>query len=309
MAQLSYYGPTIAAVTTGVRSLVAAAVSPTTVTARHPSAVGAGPAAASVNLFLYQDDIANYRVSTHPDRSRRDIGAELHYLVTAYPTDETDTDAGSQVLYGNARAAIENNPVLTVLLPSGTTRQVRLTTTTLGIAEHTALWIASAAPLRLSFVVSATVELPPSSPPAPHGGLVQIERLAAPGVIAVLSGPDAAAKPAAAAAIAAALGQSLLTVELEQIVSKYIGETEKNLARLFSRAEDGGAILFFDEADALFGTRTEITDAHNHFAAANPARILDLLARAPGLVLIAVVAAGEALTERRAIDASFPPLP
>ncbi len=58
----------------------------------------------------------------------------------------------------------------------------------------------------------------------------------------------------------------LYRIDLSTVVSKYVGETEKGLARVFDAAEDGGAILFFDEADALFGRRTDVRDSHDRYA-------------------------------------------
>ncbi|HEY8914245.1 AAA family ATPase [Lacisediminihabitans sp.] len=307
MAHLTDYGQTIAAVTAGIADLIAATTAPAQVTARMPIAARAGQSGASVNLFLYQDAPTRYRVGGEPASPGIVIGTELRYLVTAYPAHKTDPDASSQVLYGASRAAVENNPVLSVTLASGMVRQVRLTTTSLGIVEHTALWIASDVAMRLSFVIIASVDLSEVGVRSATASIADLTAIAAPGVIAVLSGADAAAKPAAASAIAAALGRPLLEVDLVQIVSQYIGETEHNLAGLFERADRGGAILFFDEADALFGRRSEVRDAHDRYEEANPARILDLLGRAPGPVLVSVTAAGEALLARQAIDVPFPP--
>src|ERR1041385_3292763 len=70
----------------------------------------------------------------------------------------------------------------------------------------------------------------------------------------------------AAEVIANDLRLNLFRIDLSAVVSKYIGETEKNLRRLFDAAEDGGAILFFDEADALFGKRSEVKDSHDRYA-------------------------------------------
>jgi SpoVK/Ycf46/Vps4 family AAA+-type ATPase len=70
----------------------------------------------------------------------------------------------------------------------------------------------------------------------------------------------------AAEVLAQELGLSLYRIDLSAVVSKYIGETEKNLRKLFDAAEDGGAILFFDEADALFGKRSEVKDSHDRYA-------------------------------------------
>lgn len=66
--------------------------------------------------------------------------------------------------------------------------------------------------------------------------------------------------------MAQAAGKTLLRVDLSQVASKYIGETEKNLAQLFARAERANAILYFDEADALFGKRSDVKDAHDRYA-------------------------------------------
>lgn len=62
------------------------------------------------------------------------------------------------------------------------------------------------------------------------------------------------------------LGLDLVVIDLSQVVNKYIGDTEKNLARVFDAAEDSGAVLLFDEADALFGKRTEVRDSHDRYA-------------------------------------------
>lgn len=307
MAHLTEYGQTIAAVTAGITDLIAATTAPAQVTARMPIAARAGESGASVNLFLYQDDPTRYRVGGEPASPGIIIGTELRYLVTAYPAHKTDPDFSSQVLYGASRAAVENNPVLSVTLPSGILRQVRLSTTSLGIVEHTALWIASDVAMRLSFVIVATVDLSTVGLASATASVADLIAVAAPGVIGVLSGPDAAAKSAAATAIAATLGRPLLEVAIDRVISKYIGETEHNLAGLFERADRGGAMLFFDEADALFGRRSEVWDSHDRYADANPARILDLLGRAPGPVLVSVTTAGEALLARRAIDVPFPP--
>ncbi len=79
-------------------------------------------------------------------------------------------------------------------------------------------------------------------------------------------GLDGTGKTMAADALARASGLGVLRVDLRDIVSKYIGETEKNLDRLFARAEAQDTVLFFDEADALFGKRTDVRDAHDRHA-------------------------------------------
>jgi len=81
----------------------------------------------------------------------------------------------------------------------------------------------------------------------------------------VVAGANAAQRLSSAQQLAQTQNQTLLRIDLAAIVSKYIGETEKNLDRLFEEAERRSAILFFDEADSLFGKRTEVKDAHDRF--------------------------------------------
>src|SRR4029079_18179712 len=86
------------------------------------------------------------------------------------------------------------------------------------------------------------------------------------GVSALFSGPSGTGKTLAAEVLAGALRLDLYRIDLAITVSKYIGETEKNLRRVFDAAEEGGAILLFDEADALFGKRSEVKDSHDRHA-------------------------------------------
>jgi hypothetical protein len=86
------------------------------------------------------------------------------------------------------------------------------------------------------------------------------------GISALFSGPSGTGKTMAAEVLAAELSLDLYRIDLSGVVSKYIGETEKNLRRVFDAAEAGGAILFFDEADALFGKRSEVRDSHDRYA-------------------------------------------
>jgi AAA+ superfamily predicted ATPase len=90
-----------------------------------------------------------------------------------------------------------------------------------------------------------------------------------------------------AAALAHETGRTLLRVDLSAIVSKYIGETEKNLNHLFSSTDSASTILFFDEADALFGKRTEIQDSHDRYANADVSYLLQRMESFPGLVIFA----------------------
>ncbi|MGW3231686.1 ATP-binding protein [Kitasatospora sp. NPDC001095] len=86
------------------------------------------------------------------------------------------------------------------------------------------------------------------------------------GVTALFAGGSGTGKTLAAEVVAGQLGVDLFVIDLSQVVSKYIGETEKNLRRVFDAAERGGALLLFDEADALFGKRSEIKDSHDRYA-------------------------------------------
>jgi AAA+ superfamily predicted ATPase len=90
----------------------------------------------------------------------------------------------------------------------------------------------------------------------------------------------------AAEALAREMGLDLYRIDLAQVVSKYIGETEKNLARLFAAAGDD-AILLFDEANALFGKRTDVKDAHDRYANLDVATLLQLLEGYAGLLVLA----------------------
>ncbi|MGH9842447.1 MAG: ATP-binding protein, partial [Blastocatellia bacterium] len=86
------------------------------------------------------------------------------------------------------------------------------------------------------------------------------------GINALFAGESGTGKTMAAEVIANELQLDLFRIDLSAVVSKYIGETEKNLRKLFDAAEDSGAILFFDEADALFGKRSEVKDSHDRYA-------------------------------------------
>lgn len=107
------------------------------------------------------------------------------------------------------------------------------------------------------------------------------------GVTALFAGPSGVGKTMAAEALASELGLDLFTVDLARIASKYIGETEKNLAQLFDAAQAGGCVLFFDEADALFGKRSEVKDSHDRYANAEIAYLLQRMERFAGLAILA----------------------
>lgn len=107
------------------------------------------------------------------------------------------------------------------------------------------------------------------------------------GISTLFAGQSGTGKTMAAEAIARKLDLNLYRIDLSAVVSKYIGETEKNLRRLFDAAEDGGAILFFDEADALFGKRSEVKDSHDRYANIEINYLLQRMEAYRGLAILA----------------------
>jgi hypothetical protein len=107
-----------------------------------------------------------------------------------------------------------------------------------------------------------------------------------PGVRALFVGPSGTGKTLAAGWLATRLGLPLYRVDLASVTSKYIGETEKNLAQLFAQAERSDVVLLFDEADSLFGKRTEIKDSNDRFANAQTNYVLQRIETYDGIVLL-----------------------
>jgi hypothetical protein len=118
------------------------------------------------------------------------------------------------------------------------------------------------------------------------------------GLIGLMSGPPGTGKTMAAQVIAAELELDLYRIDLAATVNKYIGETAKNLKRLFARAADMNAVLLFDEADALFSKRTEVRDSHDRYANADTNYMLQLIEDYPGVALLAT-------NKRQNIDEAF----
>lgn len=108
-----------------------------------------------------------------------------------------------------------------------------------------------------------------------------------PGYRALFYGPPGTGKTLTATLLGKYTGKDVFRIDLSRVVSKYIGETEKNLSRLFDKAENKNWILFFDEADALFGKRTEIRDAHDKYANQEVAYLLQRIEGYNGLVILA----------------------
>lgn len=107
------------------------------------------------------------------------------------------------------------------------------------------------------------------------------------GLIALFAGSPGCGKTMAAQVIAAELGLDLFRIDLSVVVSKYVGETSQNLERILSRAAQMDVTLLFDEADALFGKRTEIHDAHDRFANTDTGYLLQAIENYPGVALLA----------------------
>ncbi|HEY3163397.1 MAG TPA: ATP-binding protein [Candidatus Limnocylindrales bacterium] len=106
------------------------------------------------------------------------------------------------------------------------------------------------------------------------------------GIAALFVGASGTGKTLAAEVLATELRLDLYRIDLSQVVSKYIGETEKNLRRVFDAAEDGGAILLFDEADALFGRRSEVKDSHDRYANIEVGYLLQRMEAYRGLAIL-----------------------
>jgi ATPase family protein associated with various cellular activities (AAA) len=129
------------------------------------------------------------------------------------------------------------------------------------------------------------------------------------GVRALFAGPPGTGKTLAAEALANALGRDLYIVDVSLVVSKYIGETEKALATVFAEAERAGVCLFFDEADAFFGKRTEARDAHDRYANLETAYLLQALDVYPDVAILAtnmVANIDDALVRRIDVKVEFP---
>jgi SpoVK/Ycf46/Vps4 family AAA+-type ATPase len=106
------------------------------------------------------------------------------------------------------------------------------------------------------------------------------------GINALFAGDSGCGKTMAAEVIANGLRLNLYRIDLSAVVNKYIGETEKNLRRVFDAAEDGGAVLLFDEADALFGKRSEVKDSHDRYANVEISYLLQRMEAYRGLAIL-----------------------
>ncbi|MEO6775815.1 MAG: ATP-binding protein [Kofleriaceae bacterium] len=107
------------------------------------------------------------------------------------------------------------------------------------------------------------------------------------GLMALFAGSSGTGKTMSAAVIAREIGLELYRIELASVVSKYIGETEKNLHRIFDAARRANVILFFDEADAMLGRRSEVKDAHDRYANIEVAYLLQKMEEHDGVIILA----------------------
>jgi SpoVK/Ycf46/Vps4 family AAA+-type ATPase len=114
-----------------------------------------------------------------------------------------------------------------------------------------------------------------------------LSRLIRPGFKALFHGAPGTGKSLTASLLGQRTGREVYRIDLSMIVSKYIGETEKNLARVFDRAENKNWILFFDEADALFGKRTAVSSSHDRYANQEVSYLLQRIEEFNGLVILA----------------------
>ncbi|MFJ9692369.1 AAA family ATPase [Kitasatospora sp. NPDC101183] len=129
------------------------------------------------------------------------------------------------------------------------------------------------------------------------------------GVIALFAGESGTGKTMSAEVVAAELGMELYVVDLSTVVDKYVGETEKNLERVFTEAAQVNAVLLFDEADALFGKRSQVKDAHDRHANVETAYLLQRLESFDGLAVLTTnlrANLDEAFTRRIDVIAEFP---
>ena len=133
----------------------------------------------------------------------------------------------------------------------------------------------------------------------PADGLAQLRSVGAEGagtvILTVASGANTAQ---AAEALARSMGRHLVRVDLGQVVSRHVGETEKHLDRVFAAAAASGDVLFFDEADALFGKRSGVKDSHDRYADVEVGFVLQKMESHSGIVVLAT-------SGRQPIDSAF----
>ena len=307
MSALTNYGEAIAATTLAIQELFSAPPVGLQVTSRAPHSTRVGLSGPSLNVFLYSDGLISYREETVHHGQTRMI-AELHYLVTAYPGDDADTDAASHRAYGSARAAIERHPVIPV--PVGPGRHDA------GVADADAddgggdvRGLAGVRlPLQLSFSMMAAFTLDASEGPVMVGSIRDVVSAAGPGKLAAFSGPDDAEKrrrsgvgcPGARKASPRGAAAATSSVPISR-------RRRAASAKLFAQPRERRRVLVVTDADSLFGVRPEALDIRDPYADVNVAEVLELFTRAPGPVIIAVTESlGPELADRAAVEVRFP---
>jgi SpoVK/Ycf46/Vps4 family AAA+-type ATPase len=125
-----------------------------------------------------------------------------------------------------------------------------------------------------------------------HGAVAELRNIstdyrAGKRAIYLFTGANGTDKTIAAEVVANELGKDLLRIDLSAVVNKYIGETEKNLERMFAAAEQDSAVLLFDEADALFCKRSEVKDSHDRYANSETSYLLQRMETYSGIAILA----------------------
>jgi SpoVK/Ycf46/Vps4 family AAA+-type ATPase len=115
-----------------------------------------------------------------------------------------------------------------------------------------------------------------------------VEKVKHPALLVLFSGPSGTGKTLAAKMLGEKTGKEVFRIDLSRIISKYIGETEKNLSALLEKAEKSNSILFFDEADALFGKRTNVRSSHDKYANQEVSYFLEKIKTYHGIVIISI---------------------
>ena len=320
MATHEEYGQTIVATTARLKALIVTAIAalrsaadglpggtvagPVEVTTRIPQSARDGVVGTSVNLFLFRDSVLTL---SDISGATETLSTQLHYLVTAYPPREADPELIVQLLHGAICAAVEANPRHGLVLRGGERWEATAAVADPPLPELAGLWSASGTPFRLSAVI--VVRLVPeahAASPLPPPSVSEVVEQARPGLVVVFAGADAAAKAAAAVEIARQLGQSVLRIKPDRLVSKYAAETEQNLKRvLASGGRSGARVLLFDEAEALFGKRTDVGDAHNRYEGVEVNDVIDQLAAAPSVIIVSVRDPDDVLLKRAGLVLRF----
>ncbi len=274
----------------------------------------------TLNVILYDvrhDSNVRLLPGTPPESSRS-AGAPLmlRVLLTAYGPVHDDAGDIAHRLLGAAMQVLEQHAVLDVEhlrslpplhadLPSSL--NLRIVPVPMTLEDMSRLWEMLRASYRLSLVYELTL-LPDGTSPreerpqdATAHPLVEPRLSAGPDSMmrdmsadarrggnnmALFVADDAGDALRAAEQLAISLGRELMVMDIAAVANRYIGETEKNLARLFERAARAEAVLFFDEADALFGKRSNVKDSHDRYANMEVSALLEAMQNHPGVVVL-----------------------